>query len=66
METLAHLGPKLWSIVPIEIKETTSLKEFKRKIKNWKPNKCPCKLCRSYIKDLGYRWRIQDFLRAGD
>ena len=53
-ETLAHLGPKVWAIVPTEMKSANSLKEFKRKIKNWKPNKCPCKLCRIYIKDVGY------------
>ena len=53
-ETMAHLGPKVWSVVPIEIKETNSLKEFKNKIKSWKPSKCPCKLCRIYIKGVGY------------
>ena len=51
---MAHLGPKVWSIVPIEIKETNSLKEFKKKIKSWKVSNCPCKLCRSYIKGVGY------------
>ena len=53
-ETLAHLGPKVWAIVPIELKEANSLKEFKNKIKKWKPDKCPCKLCRTYISGVGY------------
>ena len=34
-ETLAHLGPKVWAIVPTE--ETNSLEEFKNKIKNGNP-----------------------------
>ena len=29
----SFLGPKIWSIVPIEIKEATSLRKFKNKIK---------------------------------
>ena len=53
-ETLAHLGPKVWALVPIELKEINSLKEFKNKIKKWKPVKRPCKLCRPYISGAGY------------
>ena len=53
-ETLAHLGPKVWALVTIELKEINSLKEFKNKIKKWTPVKCPCKLCRTYISGVGY------------
>ena len=53
-ETLAHLCPKVWALVPIELKEINSLKEFKNKIKKLKPDKCPCKLCRTYISGVGY------------
>ena len=49
METLAHLGPKVWALVPIKLKGGNSLTEFKNKIKQWKPDKCPSNLCRTYI-----------------
>ena len=53
-DTLAHLGPKIWSIIPNDIKEEQSLKLFTKKIKQWKPVKCPCKLCKTYVRGLGY------------
>ena len=53
-ETLAHLGPKIWAIIPNVIKDTNSVKLFKSKIKLWKPEKCPCKLCKTYIFGVGY------------
>ena len=52
-ETLAHLGPKIWSIVPNDIKKY-SLSKFVKKIRKWKPDKCPCRLCKTYIRDLGF------------
>ena len=54
MDTLSFLGPKIWSIVPIEIKEATSLREFKNKIKGWRPVECSCKLCKTYIAGVGF------------
>ena len=54
IRSLAHLGPKIWDIIPQSIKDCTSLQDFKSKIKKWTPNECPCKLCIPYIKDLGF------------
>ena len=53
-ETLAHLGPKIWSLIPTSIKLSKSLHIFKKEIRKWKPDKCPCRLCKIYIKDLGF------------
>ena len=53
-ESLTYLGPKIWSIIPNYIKTSTSLKDFKQKIRKWKPVKCPCKLCRTFIAGVGY------------
>ena len=53
-ETLAHLGPKIWSLVPPNIKESKTLYCFKKEIKKWKTGNCPCRLCKIYIKDLGF------------
>ena len=53
-ETLAHLGPKIWAIIPDCIKTSKSLYLFRKEIRKWKPEKCPCRLCKIYIKDLGF------------
>ena len=52
-ETLAHIGPKIWSIIPNDIKKF-SLSKFTKKIRKWKPDKCPCRLCKVYIRNLGF------------
>ena len=53
-ETLSFLGPKIWAIIPTEIKECKSLNEFKSKIKKWKPHHCPCRMCKTYIEGVGF------------
>ena len=53
-ESLSHLGPKIWSLIPATIKISKSLQIFKKEIRKWKPDKCPCRLCKIYIKDLGF------------
>ena len=52
-ETLAHLGPKIWSIVPNDMKYF-SLSKFTKKIRKWKPIKCPCRICKTYVRGLGF------------
>ena len=52
--TLAQLGPKIWSIIPNGIKEEKSQKLFTKKIKQWKPVNCSCKLCKTYVRGVGY------------
>ena len=50
----SYLGPKIWDIVPLELKELTSVVGFKKCIKEWKPKNCPCRLCKMYISNLGF------------
>ena len=54
LNSLAYLGPKIWQLVPEEIKRSVSLNDFKSKIKTWKTDRCPCKLCKRYVPNLGY------------
>jgi len=54
LETISTLGPKIWSILPNEIKLSTDLVEFKKKIRSWKPVKCPCRLCKVYVPGVGF------------
>ena len=49
-----NLRPTLWIVLPDEYKNSTSLKEFKGKIKNWVPLNCPCCLCEAYIQNVGF------------
>ena len=53
-ETISTIGAILWNDLPAELKNAESLKIFKQKIKLWSPNDCPCKICRKFIKNLGY------------
>ena len=40
-ESLSHLEPKIWELVPSDIKNLSSLTVFKKAIKQWKPHACP-------------------------
>ena len=37
-----------------ELKHLDTLEKFKSEIKLWIPSKCDCKLCKTYVKDLGH------------
>ena len=54
LESLKYLGPKIWDLVPPEMKKLPSVEIFKERIKTWIPKKCPCKLCRTYVSGVGY------------
>ena len=40
IEIAAFVGIRIWSYMPIELKESTSLNEFRSKIRTWKPENC--------------------------
>ena len=47
------LAPKIWEI-PCEIKNAKSLDIFKGKIKLWTTDKCPCRLYKRYVGNVGF------------
>ena len=53
-DRISHLAPKIWDLIPEEIKNSTSLKNFKDKVKLSIPDRCPCKLCFVYVQNVGY------------
>ena len=53
-ESLSFLGPKIWDLVPLEIKQSQNIKIFKDRIKKWNFSECPCRLCRIFIPQLGF------------
>ena len=53
-ENISFLGPKIWNILPDEIKQQTSLNSLKKSLKKWKPQDCPCRLCKVYVNGVGF------------
>ena len=54
-DTISSLGPKLWKLTPDKIiKHASTLSAFKAKIKTWTINNCPFRLCKIFVKDLGF------------
>ena len=51
-ETVSFLAPKIWDILPKEIKDSESLNIFK--ITKWIPSECPCTLCKIYVPQVGF------------
>ena len=47
-------GPKIWDIVPSELKQLETANSFKRGIKKWKPVNCFCGLWKPYIQNVGF------------
>ena len=53
-KSLQVFGVKLWNQLPREIQELENLNNFKNVIKKWRPSKCPCDICRTFISGVGY------------
>ena len=52
--SIKHLAPQIWELVPQSIRKCKTLKEFKTKIESWYLDHCPCRLCKTYIAQLGF------------
>ena len=52
--SLKYMGYKTWNNIPMNIKKLNDLPSFKSGIKTWKGGNCDCKLCKTYIPNLGY------------
>ena len=53
-DSLRFFGNKIWNLIPPEIKYVEEFDVFKKLIKNWAPEKCPCRLCSPFIQGVGY------------
>ena len=54
INTIAFKGPQIWQNIPLEIRNSESLSLFKSNIKQIQSLPCRCKICRSFIANLGY------------
>ena len=53
-ESISYLGPKIWDIPPEKLKKIDNLEHFKKEIKTWKPDNCPCRLRKVYIESVWF------------
>ena len=63
---LSTLAPQMWEFVPQSVRKCKILNEFKTKIKSWYPHHCPCRLCKTYIAQLGFIWSAYTHLFIGE
>ena len=54
LQSVRYLGPKIWELVPNNIKYCDSLSKYRKLIKSWRLEPCPCTLCKTYIAHLGF------------
>ena len=53
-ESVSFLGPKIWDLVPNELKDIGNLSAFKKAIKKWSPEKFTCRLCKDYSRNVAF------------
>ena len=53
-ESIAYLGPKIWNMLSEKLKNIENLEQFKKKIKTWTSDNCPCRQCKVYIESVGF------------
>ena len=53
-ETISYRGPQLWNLIPDNIKSEPTLELFKKKIRKWKCEPCPCRMCKTYLQYIGF------------
>ena len=54
LNSLAYLGPKIWELLPNNVKILKSVEAFQSKIKSWIPENCSCRICEPYIYQVGF------------
>ena len=52
-KSLEYFGTLIWNFLPKDIKEVDNVDKFKSLIKLWKPDKCPCYLCKDFVNGIG-------------
>ena len=52
-ETFTYRGLQIYNLISDNIQNGSSLENFKREIKKWKDEKCPCRISKIYLQDAG-------------
>ena len=53
-ETTLYPALQLWSLVPADLKLFPNVNLFKSELRHWESTECLCKLCKIYLKNIGY------------
>ena len=53
-ETISYRGPQIWNLIPQRLRALETLNKFKKEIKKWKCDACPCQMCKTYIHCVGF------------
>ena len=53
-ESIFFVGPKICKILPDNFKKMEIVESFKRTTKTWKPETCPCRLCKVLVQNIGF------------
>ena len=53
-ESISNLGPKKWDLVPSNLREICDLDKFKKPIKQWKHEDCPCRLRNVFVQNVSF------------
>ena len=53
-ESLSSVAPKIWDLIPDSFKNENSPERFKNGIKTWTTDKCPCRICKVKIGQVGF------------
>ena len=54
IESISFLGCKLWHGISTNIKQSLNISVFKKRIKEWKGDKCNCRLCKTFLAQVGF------------
>ena len=54
LNSIISFAKNVWQMIPIEIRNLKSLKDFGNKTRRSKPDECDCKLWKNFVSNLGY------------
>ena len=52
--SLRYFEPIIWSLITKKIKRCDTLASFINNIRQWRPDACPCRICKNFIPDVGF------------
>ena len=54
LKSLIFFASKVWDMIPVEIKSSSTVEIYKNKIRKWWPADSDCDIHRTYISKIGY------------
>ena len=53
-EAISYRRPQIWKLIRERLRALETLNKFKKEIKKWKCDACPCTICKTYIQRVGF------------